>query len=39
MVDFSQPVEFSFIIITIVAIVIITGIGVALVKLGKKSKI
>lgn len=38
MPDFSQPVESSFIIATIAVIFVIVGIGIALVKLGKKSK-
>ncbi len=37
MPDFSQPVESSFIIVTIAMIFVIIGIGIALVKLGKKS--
>lgn len=39
MVDFSKPVEFSFIITTIVVILAITVIGIALVKLGKNKKL
>ena len=38
MPDFSQPVETSFIIATIAVIFAVTGIGIALVKLGKKSR-
>lgn len=38
MPDFSQPVESSFIIVTIAMIFIIIGVGIAFVKLGKKSR-
>jgi predicted permease len=38
MPDFSEPVPMSFIIETIGVIFIIIGIGVALVKQGKKSR-
>ena len=36
--DFSQPVEASFIAATVAVIFVIIGIGIVLVKLGKKSK-
>lgn len=35
MADFSQPVEFSFIITTIVVIFVFVAVGIFLVKLGK----
>jgi hypothetical protein len=38
MANFSQPVENSFIIATIAMIFVIVGIGIVLVKLGKKSR-
>lgn len=38
MPDFAQPVSMSFIIETIGVIFVIIGIGVALVKQGKKAK-
>jgi len=36
--DFSQPVDSSFIIATIAVIFVIIAIGIAFVKLGKKSR-
>lgn len=38
MPDFSQPVEMSFIISTIGVIFAVIAVGIALVKLGKKSR-
>lgn len=38
MPDFSQPVEASFIIASIAMIFALTGVGIALVKMGKKSR-
>ena len=38
MPDFAEPVSFTFIAASIAAIFAITGIGIALVKLGKKSR-
>ncbi len=38
MPDFSQPVEMTFIVQTIAAIFVIIGIGIAIVKAGKRSK-
>ncbi|MDD2652421.1 MAG: hypothetical protein PHX44_05140 [Sulfurimonas sp.] len=38
MADFTQPVSFTFIASTIAVIFAIVGIGVAFVKLGKKSR-
>jgi len=36
--DFSQPVESSFIIASIAGIFLLVGLGIALVKIVKKSK-
>jgi len=38
MLDFTQPVEMSFVLITIGAILVLTAVGIVLVKLGKKSR-
>ncbi|WP_373072744.1 hypothetical protein [Sulfurimonas sp.] len=38
MPDFTQPVEMSFVFISIGAILLVTAIGIGLVKLGKKSR-
>jgi hypothetical protein len=38
MPDLTQPVEFSFILQSIGAIFVLIAVGIALVKLGKKSK-
>lgn len=38
MPDLTSPVESSFIIATIAMIFVIIGVGIALVKLGKKSR-
>ena len=38
MPDFTQPVEMSFVFITIGAILALTAVGIALVKMGKKSR-
>jgi len=38
MPDFAQPVTFTFIASTVAAILAVTGIGILLVKLGKKSR-
>lgn len=38
MPDFTQPVEMSFIISTIGVIFAVIAVGIALVKLGKKSR-
>ncbi|MCW8837253.1 MAG: hypothetical protein OQJ77_03715 [Thiovulaceae bacterium] len=38
MPDFTQPVEMSFVFISIGAIFVVTAVGIVLVKLGKKSR-
>ena len=38
MPNFAEPVSFTFIAVTVAAIFVIIGIGVAFVKLGKKSR-
>jgi hypothetical protein len=38
MPDFTEPVTLTFIAVTITAIFVMIGIGIALVKLGKKSR-
>ena len=38
MPNFSEPVSFTFIALTVAAIFVIIGIGVAFVRLGKKSR-
>lgn len=38
MPDFTQPVEMSFVFISIGAILAVTAVGIVLVKLGKKSR-
>ncbi|WP_256365626.1 MULTISPECIES: hypothetical protein [Sulfurimonas] len=38
MPNFAEPISFTFIAATIAAIFVIIGIGIALVKLGKKSR-
>lgn len=38
MPNFAQPVESSFVAITIVAIFVVIGIGIVMVKAGKKSR-
>jgi hypothetical protein len=36
--NFAEPVTFTFIVVTVALIFVIIGIGIALVKLGKKSR-
>ena len=38
MPDFTQPVEMSFVYLSIGAILALTAVGIGLVKLGKKSR-
>ncbi|MCX6076837.1 MAG: hypothetical protein NTW78_08115 [Campylobacterales bacterium] len=38
MPDFAEPVTFTFIAVTVAVIFVIIGVGIALVKAGKKSR-
>jgi predicted permease len=38
MPDFTQPIEMSFVIETVGFIFVLIGVGIALVKMGKKSR-
>jgi hypothetical protein len=36
--DFAEPASFTFIAVTVAVIFVIIGVGIALVKVGKKSR-